>query len=500
MAASAPASTPRVGSEPARERQLDISALPIEMLSRCFVFLPAHLFARLPILHVSRGWRAAAFAFPDVWSCIQLSDSTSNGHLLLDLVLSQTKAYPCDFYYASYDFRASTAEISRVLQKHMHRMRSIHWPFGGPSELTWSNPAPLLEHISGQVLDPIPSNLLGGVPGQLRSLEIGALCLPESCPALSTLTRLTASVRMYPEESQFLGRLFDLCPYLHELQLDLYLRDSALLPRGPAPTSLRRLRLTTAVIDPDSNSINPLDLIALCSTWQVIPRIPRLELGSSRFSHADFALACHGAIELNIDDHASDHRAVRIVGHLSGGREYTLHTYSRSVSQAVDVARHLLSYQKQGFLHALRRLTMSSQIFHLFAKEAGTLAVLTELTIVFYPVRILTRSHDAVHKYTFPWTRLSSLPPALILETLRLDIRTRPEGTFGFGKHLPTSADALALAPVVRDVLKPFDRQVRVVVEGLTEEVISTVDQSSWGEVPGAFLFTAQEQGSPSLL
>ncbi|EJD38622.1 hypothetical protein AURDEDRAFT_154078 [Auricularia subglabra TFB-10046 SS5] len=483
-------------NRPRDKRQCNISALPIEMLSRCFSFLPMQLFARLPVLHVSRGWRAAAFAFPDVWSHIQLSDSTPKGHLLVDLVLSHTKAYPFDFYHASYDFRASTADISGMLAKHMYRMRSIHWSFGGPSDFPWSSPAPLLEHISGQALDLIPSDFLGAVPGRLRSLEIRALCLPESCPALSTLTRLKAWVHLDEEDSRFLCRLFDFCPRLEELTLDLHLRDASLLPRGPAPASLMRLRLATSDSDVDS-TIDRLDLVALCSTWQVIPRIPYLELASFRFADADLALACDDAVELSIDYYASDNRAVRIIGHFSGEREYILQSYSRLDSLAAPIAQCLVAYQKQGLLHALRRLTISSQISHLFAKEAGTLAVLAELTIIFYPVMTPTQSDSSRDTFTFPWARLSLLPLAPILETLCVDIQHRAEGAFGFTKHVPTDADALALAPVVRDALKPFEQQVRVVVKGFTEEAVSTVDRLSWGDRSVTFLCA---RGSPSLL
>ncbi|EJD38623.1 hypothetical protein AURDEDRAFT_116486 [Auricularia subglabra TFB-10046 SS5] len=277
------------------------------------------------------------------------------------------------------------------------------------------------------------------------------------------------------------------------------MHDTALLPRGPAPASLRRLQLSTGDIDAYYSSIDRLDVIELCSTWQVIPRIPWLDLSSSRFTDADFALVCHGAVELNIDDFASDNRAVCIVGHLSGGREYTLHMYSHSESQAVDVARYLLAYQKQGLLHALRRLTLSSHVFHLFAQKAGTLAILTELTIVFYPVKTLTDPNDAAQTYSFSWTHLSGLPPAPVLETLRVDIRNRADRIFHTKTHFPTAADALALAPIVRAALNPFERHVRVVVEGFTKEVFSTVDLASWGDVPVTFPFTAQEQGSPSL-
>ncbi|EJD38596.1 hypothetical protein AURDEDRAFT_128798 [Auricularia subglabra TFB-10046 SS5] len=442
------------------------AALPVELLAKCFLFLPEHLFDRLPVLHVSHTWRAVAFAFPDIWSRICLSDNTRKGHLLLDLVLSSTRDYPFELLYRKATGAESPDAMARVVAKYLHRIRGLLWTAVEPrSQSFLDSPAPLLEYLSGRLQFPISHDLLGGIPGRLRSLELSTLELPPSCPALQTVRHLKAATTPMQAHSEFLHLLFKLCPNLESLDLDLRIPRTALFPQGPAPRSLTRLRLNDVDVqdDRDPFNLNVLDLIDLCAAWQVIPGLKELELCSFVPGDRvmDISPIIAGALELSVIGVDSEGSFACITARYARDKQHTLRLHHKARAELLTISRLLVASQPS--LLDLERLTITSELLQLFCADGGALPSVRALRIVVYPQvrsvapipsrRRFPRGAGAFsgHAASFPWSHLSMFLPTHMpqLATLAIDVQTRfDEGSDSElrGKTLvPKESDALAL-------------------------------------------------------
>ncbi|EJD46630.1 hypothetical protein AURDEDRAFT_144651, partial [Auricularia subglabra TFB-10046 SS5] len=219
-----------------------VDRLRPEILVACFVRLPFR--SRIRASHVSRSWRAAALAYPQVWSEIVLPHRMRNRPALLATALSRAGDLPVDLKVESM-YPPNTKFLDCILAPYRHQLRRVEWRAMEQSGL-WSLPAAGLEYLDcfrGLELAP---GFLGGKSGVLSSLHLGSCNLPPLCPALSTVVDLyIRSMRLVTDASSF-RRLFELFPQLESLSLtELDQRFSESLPPGPAPPTLRRLNLET---------------------------------------------------------------------------------------------------------------------------------------------------------------------------------------------------------------------------------------------------------------
>lgn len=422
-------------------------ALPVEILAMIFQYLPEHLLERLFVLHVSRTWRSAAFE--GAWSCIRLWDSHCNGHRLVDLVLSNSRPHPVDFYYYSYRRQASPAAMARVVQKHLRRFRTIAWAAEPPFFNSWlCKEAPLLEHLSVKLPHFPPQSLLGGIPGRLHTLELEPLQLPASCPALATLRRLKASTPTDAADAGHLSRLFELCPNLQSL--DLRVRcDTAPLPQGPAPRSLRSLCLSES-----GNTMSATSLIAVCVRWDILPIAHSVEINSFIPTDQDISPIMRGAIELCVDSPGNEHGPIKISVRCSRDQKRGLRILRNNDSGVASLLARCTPS-----LASVRKLTVTSTIFHMFCSAGGVLPSLLALHVVVQPTYRFSMpagSRDALPGYvgtrtgylhSFPWDHLAALPPFPLLASVDVEVRTTVEGALSVrGKtFLPTASDAREL-------------------------------------------------------
>ncbi|EJD38601.1 hypothetical protein AURDEDRAFT_154075 [Auricularia subglabra TFB-10046 SS5] len=454
------------------------ATLPVEMLARCFLFLPEHLFDRLPVLHVSHTWRAVAFAFPDIWSRICLSDNTRKGHLLLDFVLSSTRDYPYELLYRKATGAESPDAMARVVAKYLHRIRGLLWTAVRPrSQLFLDSPAPLLEYLSGRLQFPISHDLLGGIPGRLRSLELSTLELPPSCPALQTVRHLKAATTPMQAHSEFLHLLFELCPNLESLDLDVRIRRTALFPQGPAPRSLTRLRLKDVDVQDDRDPFNltKLDLIGLCAAWQVIPGLTELELCSFVLGDRvmDISPIVAGALELSVTGVGSAGSFACITARYAGDKKHTLRLHLKAHAELLTISRLLVASQSS--LLGLERLTITSELLELFCSDRGALPSVRALRILVFPhMRSVAPMPSRAqvpggagafpgYAASFPWSHLNMFLPKHMpqIAALDIDVQTQfDEGSKFRGKTLlPKESDARALVCALAShrVVSPSD-------------------------------------------
>ncbi|EJD46656.1 hypothetical protein AURDEDRAFT_164479 [Auricularia subglabra TFB-10046 SS5] len=217
-----------------------VERLPAEVLTACFLLLPFH--SRIRASHVCRSWRTAALAHRDVWSNITIS--------YLDLKLDDI--YP-----------TAMAAIDTVLKPYWHHIRLIELYVDERSSM-WKFPAARLEYLHSYGGPQIRRDFLGSRVGRLRSLHIGGCTLPPDCPAISTVVDLRIRDMKRVKDIASFGRLFVLFPRLEQLSLcGLDARFSAVLPAGPAPSSLRGL-----ILEVDSMSFLSYDLIQHYIAWE----------------------------------------------------------------------------------------------------------------------------------------------------------------------------------------------------------------------------------------
>ncbi|EJD35122.1 hypothetical protein AURDEDRAFT_130800 [Auricularia subglabra TFB-10046 SS5] len=243
--------------------------LPPELLAACFSYLPLN--DLLAVTRVCQCWRATALAAPELWSTLTFDlDRYANADIL-GLAVSRAGQVLLDYTFSVVRSTKKTS-LARALAEHMYRLRRLSWTIPGiPGFMLQA--APPLESFSGRLMDFIPSELFGGTAARLGTLKVQALCLPETCPALSTVTTLCASLSFgLQNEAESLVHLFAVCPLLEHLELS-DLVDTHFLPLTVlTPTRLRTLILRTYKFDSS-------DLVRYLRAWAPAnPRLSRVRL------------------------------------------------------------------------------------------------------------------------------------------------------------------------------------------------------------------------------
>ncbi|EJD44446.1 hypothetical protein AURDEDRAFT_166535 [Auricularia subglabra TFB-10046 SS5] len=271
-----------------------IYALPDEILAACFASLPFP--DRLSASHVSRAWRHASLAFPAVWSQLDISSSTNGSLCLLEMTLSRAGHLPIELSFDDQsllekwasrrygnDYRNPDYRIRDAVGRYAHRLRSLTWHSlftdGFPS---LTSPAPLLESLTTNLTERVDleENFLGGVAGRLRTLKLTSLCLPRSCPALSTVTELHAQVSGLRDHDPYI-HLRALFPRIKRLHLRDVMDDSFLgpIPEALVPRSLVHLSLYTRDDDDEDEQCDlarhylawRTDALKDCELWALTP-------------------------------------------------------------------------------------------------------------------------------------------------------------------------------------------------------------------------------------
>ncbi|EJD37918.1 hypothetical protein AURDEDRAFT_187911 [Auricularia subglabra TFB-10046 SS5] len=225
--------------------------LASELLTACLEYLD--LSDVIAASHVSRFWRECALAFPTLWTRVTIDKAFSTCAHILHMAISRAGQLPVDLEYGrvpvEFEYPKPSRNVSGTaadaVARYMYRFRTFKWTHE-VSALDLSRPAPLMrEFVCGAGICAIPSDFLGGAVGRLRTLHIGNAVFPDSCPALETVVDLRV---WWPDglrcEPRF-DHLFELFPRLELLNLRLTWVDRDGMPAGPAPRTLKSVKLTT---------------------------------------------------------------------------------------------------------------------------------------------------------------------------------------------------------------------------------------------------------------
>lgn len=311
------------------------SRLSTEMLAECFKHLPLRYL--LSASHVSSSWRAAALAFPALWSQIRISWPIRDAGDLLHMAMSRAGELSVDFEYRSFYHPPSKNFISAV-SHHMHRFRSIVWD-ASPRHLDLTARAPLLQSlVLGGHIFTLPKEFLGRAAGSLRTLRTADIRFPKVGPALTTLTELRASCPWYVSGDLGIHRVFALCPQLEILHLrNVHEWSEGALPAGPPPPTLRELTL---------HGRADCDLVRLYNTSS-LTSVPRVRLEQPLATAYSMAPFLNGALDLSVV-FEKDNNA-RIVVAMPSAREHTLVLYELEWASrpAIFVAKILREMQTE---------------------------------------------------------------------------------------------------------------------------------------------------------
>lgn len=273
-----------------------VGALAPELLARCFSFLSFR--DVISVSRVCRVWRDISLDIPSLWTDLELplrymSECRHADQLFL-MALSRSGQLPLRLS-VSLSVRPHT--LVPLICDNMSRFRYIQWPHAYPPTFL-RQPAPLLEELRCDALGPIPTDLCGGLAGSLRFLEVRGLSLPYSCPALSTVTHLKASLPAYcPAQAMSLLQLLNSFPALQSLDLSgLAVIFLSRVPLLPAQNTLARMRLSSvrgAICDP----ARYIRLWATASLMDV-----HVEMDLDACASADFAVFLEDATTITITE------------------------------------------------------------------------------------------------------------------------------------------------------------------------------------------------------
>ncbi|EJD46779.1 hypothetical protein AURDEDRAFT_164231 [Auricularia subglabra TFB-10046 SS5] len=429
-----------------------ICRLPPEILATCFSFLD--LEELFEASHVCRAWRSTALSCPSLWSTVHFVPSRFTDPEAVDLILKRSGQTLLELYFICGNDNEEL--LGPILEPHMHRIRHLAWT-AGPSEL-FLRQAPMLESLICDQLSPIPENLFGGCRGRLRTLEVFSMLLPEKCPALSTLTSLSAYLAGYQEEAQSLVHLFLLCPLLEHLEFGEMTQAHYPFLSAGSPTRLQTLTLYSA-------AENLCDLTRYVSAWA--PANPNLS--QIRLSVHYECILSHSAYIFEATETLS------ISQHVGYARIQTTDIHGRSCTLSLRHPVH--------FSHEKISLKLANII-----RQHG--ALLGQLRVLSAPVAVLSRlfnlapampalsvlveawkpENSILWDYVSPAAQLSCLAQTGHLQLLRIDIVALvADGVAHYEGDVENVLAALATSLPARD--QGYD--VEVVVQGLKGKLTS---------------------------
>ncbi|EJD37938.1 hypothetical protein AURDEDRAFT_187918 [Auricularia subglabra TFB-10046 SS5] len=367
-----------------------------EMLAECFVFLD--LRDLISASHVSRTWRSSALAFPALWSDIPITWPLYDPEAIINMAISRAGQRALDFEYHPFSSHIPGSLVAAV-GKQMHRFRTFIWEYDFGS-LDFTLPAPLLQKlVCGMHLISLPRDFLGGSVGNLHTLRLGDVRFPRECPALATLTHLLASYPWYLDGDMGFDRIFALCPQLEVLHLRNIQPREVSLPTGPAPRTLRLVKLHA---DADC------DLVQVHKTWGVASPQVRLKMPlTTAYSMSSFL---EGA--LDIAAAFEPHNKARIVANLPDSRRHTLVFYElEEVFQPAVVIAKIFNGMTSATAAQVRSLRLPLSVLGPVLASTARWSRISRLTVDMYEHDAYdTQPYEFGETYRrFRWTTLGCL-------------------------------------------------------------------------------------------
>ncbi|EJD50225.1 hypothetical protein AURDEDRAFT_143555 [Auricularia subglabra TFB-10046 SS5] len=438
--------------------------LPAEVLGACFAFLPFE--DRVTASHVSRAWRAAALAFPALWSTVAVPAGNFNADLM-KMALGRSGVHPvdvlCDSHLAPRHHRHKNL-ISRALEDHMHHVRSVRW-CGSVENACFARPAPMLEDLDCPGRGDIGHDFLGGRAGKLRALNLGEITLPPKCLALSTVTSLSACLVWDEIRVTNLSALFVLCPRLEHLALKrISHRICGYLPSGPAPPTLSSVTLEAS--EPACNLIPTFD------SWNTERHIGTAHLTMSITAFHDVTPILRGAVDFTVEEEKSLRRWITLS---SGNVVLQLHSIDAHIGADTPLIGQLIARSAKSLtsLVSLRLPLASIGAFVMAQSQLGSsTAVLPALRTL--DVAWTYSEHSLVPEDFSCILHLRLMCPSL--NTLNVDI------SFMDGSPTTTANFPLrcSVAAKVEGRLTGVCQNLDVRVEGADLTDIERQDESRW--------------------
>ncbi|EJD47457.1 hypothetical protein AURDEDRAFT_163327 [Auricularia subglabra TFB-10046 SS5] len=360
--------------------------LPNEVIALCFAWLPFR--DRVTVSHVSRGWRSIALMHPAVWADLDLGKRYNDKIALLEMALDRAGNHPVVIRNCPEPTRP--ASVGNILAAHMSHIQHLELP---PRVFlaAINKAAPQLRFLQVQTGCHIRNDFLGGRVGQLKTLQLRNVILPETCPALSTVTDLTLHGPSSVDQATSFKRLFRLLPALQALSLmELEPAFVRCMPDGPAPGSLRRIALETLQQN--------YDVSEHYTNWHS-ERLSYVDIHQYTGPSEHLRRIVAGAIELVIGREYL-FGWTSVVAFDALGRRRGVNFQSDSDDTHLVAAR-LISFRST--LESVHSMEVAATSFAGLLALIAALPMLARLTITIKTEDFLLHSHD------FRWSTLSSL-------------------------------------------------------------------------------------------
>ncbi|EJD44728.1 hypothetical protein AURDEDRAFT_125054 [Auricularia subglabra TFB-10046 SS5] len=257
---------------------------------------------RVCVSRVCHYWRRICLATPQLWTTLELHDNIySRTPYITHSRLSQLVRLSGD---GPLTLRVSNVQadtmgaLSLCIFAQLHRICVLDITFHSNVQFRseWlraiHQPAPALEYLrltgvqyedysDKDDLIPIPSDIFQGHAPRLWTVDLGALNLPESCPAFAEVRSFTGQFvhtrRRRMRQTRQTQLVYQLCPRLEGLAL-CYIRGTEALPRPPPGIKLKEVIVNSCL--PRSRSHESQDVyLAVSGLGNLAPVQTALALG-----------------------------------------------------------------------------------------------------------------------------------------------------------------------------------------------------------------------------
>ncbi|EJD39774.1 hypothetical protein AURDEDRAFT_171224 [Auricularia subglabra TFB-10046 SS5] len=436
-------------------QQSFMGRIPSEVLAACFAYLPWESLIRAS--HVCQSWRAAALSAPPLWS--HIAPWSHCTPWLLRMALSRAGARPLDL---KVDICApiTPEDLYAAIAPYSRQIRYLAWHCDQPTS-PWEFPAPVMEAFCSSSTQTLTESFLGGCAGRLRCLYLQRVHLPDSCPAISTVTDLNVVLTPFNEDESpsNLCRLWDLFPHLEWLQILAITRPySHMLPSGRAPASLRELSLECMSTD--------YDLMPHYLAWDN-GNLNHVSLRQYADTRPDLARMARGAVKPAVK-HASDKSRTRVMFEHPAGVTRSINISGIGIGNTAA----LLEAVQPNF-----STVRSAMVSHVALEPlAGVLAALPEieqLVVHIVPKTADEPTYPNPDPHAFVWTPLAFL--ADLARTMRR-LRAIPLHVWCGGCRRPTFADADDARALIAQLCSLPRDLPPIEIQGFPAEEVSSVD------------------------
>ncbi|EJD39751.1 hypothetical protein AURDEDRAFT_171200 [Auricularia subglabra TFB-10046 SS5] len=429
--------------------------IPSEVLAACFAYLPWESLIRAS--HVCQSWRAAALSAPALWS--HIAPWSHCNPRLLRMALSRAGARPLDL---KADIRTpiTPEDLYAAVAPYSRQIRHLAWHCDHPIS-SWEFPAPIIRAFCSSSTQTLTEGFLGSCAGRLRYLYLQRVQLPDSCPAISTVTDLNVVLTPFDEDESpsNLGGLWDLFPRLEWLQILAITRSyPRMLPSGRAPASLRELSLECMSTD--------YDLMPHYLAWDN-GNLNHVSLGQYADTRSDLARMARGAVKLAVK-HASDKSRTRVMFEHPAGVTRTISISGIGIANAAALLAAV-----QPNLSTVRSAMVSHVALEPLAGVLAALPEIEQLVVHIVPKTADGPTYPNPDPHAFVWTPLACL--ADLARTMRR-LRTITLHVWCGGCRRPTFADADDARALIAQLCSLPRDLPPIEIQGFLAEEVSSVD------------------------